>query len=228
MTEVMIVTCEHAGNDIPSEYEALFGDQKDILESHRGWDPGALEIATVISSFYRVPFYYTTISRLVVEANRSLTNSALFSEFTNHLPSATKAEISEKYWQPYRQRVEQSIRTEIEAGNRVLHLSIHTFTPVWNGVTREVELGILYDPDRKTELGWAHSFSSRVSVLEPALVVRHNEPYLGTDDGFTTYLRTRFSSENYLGIELEINQKFVNNDLDRMNQLLAKALQSRQ
>jgi len=39
--------------------------------------------------------------------------------------------------------------------------------------------------------------------------VRRNYPYAGKNDGFTTYLRRRFPSDAYLGIELEINQKHV-------------------
>ena len=45
----------------------------------------------------------------------------------------------------------------------------------------------------------------------PELKIRFNYPYLGKADGFTTYLRKIFP-ENYIGIELEVNQKFVNNN----------------
>ena len=38
--------------------------------------------------------------------------------------------------------------------------------------------------------------------------VRHNYPYLGKMDGFTTYLRKKFP-KNYVGIEIEINQKYA-------------------
>jgi hypothetical protein len=38
--------------------------------------------------------------------------------------------------------------------------------------------------------------------------VKMNQPYKGTDDGFTTYLRKKFDPEHYAGIELEVNQKY--------------------
>ena len=43
------------------------------------------------------------------------------------------------------------------------------------------------------------------------LKVRYNYPYLGKMDGFTTYLRKQFP-KNYVGIEIEINQKYSENN----------------
>jgi hypothetical protein len=42
----------------------------------------------------------------------------------------------------------------------------------------------------------------------PIYHIELNEPYKGTDDGFTTFLRTRFADARYAGIEIEINQKY--------------------
>jgi len=39
--------------------------------------------------------------------------------------------------------------------------------------------------------------------------VRRNYPYAGKSDGLTAFLRRRFPAEVYIGIELEINQKYV-------------------
>jgi predicted N-formylglutamate amidohydrolase len=50
-----------------------------------------------------------------------------------------------------------------------------------------------------------------ISNADPQLKIRSNYPYLGNADGFTTYLRKRFQ-KNYLGIELEINQKLLKNE----------------
>ena len=33
-----------------------------------------------------------------------------------------------------------------------------------------------------------------------------NQPYKGSSDGLTTYLRNKFETSQYLGIELEVNQ----------------------
>jgi hypothetical protein len=46
----------------------------------------------------------------------------------------------------------------------------------------------------------------------PSFVTKFNEPYKGTDDGFTTYLRQKFRDTEYLGIEVEVNQKYLNTE----------------
>ena len=45
--------------------------------------------------------------------------------------------------------------------------------------------------------------------------VRYNYPYLGKMDGFTTYLRKQFP-KNYVGIEIEINQKYAEDNNNKM------------
>ena len=43
----------------------------------------------------------------------------------------------------------------------------------------------------------------------PAMRVRRNYPYQGRGDGLTSLLRKRYPDEAYVGIELEVNQRFV-------------------
>ena len=38
------LSCEHGGNHIPTAYQPLFKGAEEVLASHRGWDPGALEL----------------------------------------------------------------------------------------------------------------------------------------------------------------------------------------
>jgi predicted N-formylglutamate amidohydrolase len=91
----------------------------------------------------------------------------------------------------------------------VVHLSIHTFTPVLNGDERSVDIGVLFDPNRKSEYEFCHLFVDCLEQVLPHFKILFNEPYKGTDDGFTTYLRTKFPDEEYLGIEIEVNQKYL-------------------
>jgi hypothetical protein len=41
------------------------------------------------------------------------------------------------------------------------------------------------------------------------LRVRRNYPYAGKGDGLTRHLRRRFPPREYVGIELEVNQRIV-------------------
>jgi predicted N-formylglutamate amidohydrolase len=204
----VVITCEHGGNRIPRPYASLFRDAGPALASHRGYDLGSLDLAKRLSKRLKAPLFASTVSRLLVELNRSMHHRSLFSEFTAGLDRRTKQQLLDLYYVPHRQAVEDWIRSAIRDGQRVIHLSIHTFTPVLNGVERMADIGLLYDPCRRLEhrfcLAWQKSLRQRRSDLR----VRRNYPYLGKSDGFTTYLRTRFPDERYAGIELEVSQRW--------------------
>ncbi|MFZ0489378.1 MAG: N-formylglutamate amidohydrolase, partial [Salegentibacter sp.] len=96
-------------------------------------------------------------------------------------------------------------------GEEVWHLSVHSFTPQLKGETRNADIGLLYDPSRKMEKKISADFKRLLQEEIPALKIRYNYPYLGKADGFTTYLRKKFPKQ-YAGIELEVNQKFTENN----------------
>ncbi|HEX6891000.1 MAG TPA: N-formylglutamate amidohydrolase, partial [Chryseolinea sp.] len=144
-----VVTCEHAGNTVPLDYAHLFHGREDVLQSHLGWDPGAVEVASVLSNVLSTPLFICETTRLLVEPNRSLHSGSLFSEYSQGLTDTEKAHLLQNYYHPHRTTVEQLIRNSTE--HQVLHLSIHTFTPVWEGLERIVDLGLLFDPQRKNE-----------------------------------------------------------------------------
>jgi predicted N-formylglutamate amidohydrolase len=218
----VVISCEHAGNQVPGAYQHLFSGQESILESHRGWDPGALDIAKFLSDQLNAPLFYQTITRLLIEMNRSLHNASLFSEFSLSLPEAIKNQLVQDYYILYRNKVEVNIATLIQQGRKVIHVSVHTFTPVFNNVRRTADIGLLFDPDRQGELSVCTSWQKKLEIVLPALEIRLNYPYLGIEDGFTTYLRTKFTASHYIGIEIEVNQQYVGKpELSQIQQALA-------
>ena len=48
-----------------------------------------------------------------------------------------------------------------------------------------------------------------LAQLAPELRLRRNYPYQGRGDGLTALLRKRHPDAAYVGIELEVNQRFV-------------------
>ena len=157
-----------------------------------------------------MPLHFSQVSRLLVDLNRSPNHRALFSGATRQLDAGEKRRICEQYYFPYRHRVETAIRDE--SRRPVIHLSFHSFTPELNGVVRNGDIGLLYDPAREAEQVFCMSLQAVLRQVLPPLVVRRNYPYRGSADGFTTYLRKRFAPRAYLGIELEINQKHIDAD----------------
>jgi hypothetical protein len=65
----------------------------------------------------------------------------------------------------------------------------------------------LYDSRNRQEKEFSYLLKKEILTLNDAINVRYNYPYLGKADGFTSYLRKQFP-ENYIGIEIEVNQKF--------------------
>ena len=210
--EVLLLTCEHGGPTIPAAYTHLFVNGARALASHRGFDPGALPLAKAIARSFHAPLFYSRISRLLVELNRSPHHPALFSEFTRELDRETQDTILQQYYWPHRRDVESAINGYIRAGLRVTHVGVHSFTPVLDGVERRADAGLLYDPARQPERSFCAAWREALRTVCPALRVRKNYPYRGAADGFTTYLRERFSARRYRGIELEINNRWLTGD----------------
>lgn len=207
----VIITCEHAGNSIPVEYRYLFVKAAEILNSHRGWDPGALYAAELISKQLQAPLYSFPVTRLLIEVNRSLGHRRLFSEFSKILSASHKKQLIENYYTPYRGGIERVLREKLSQNKRVIHIGIHTFTPIFKGKERQCDIGLLFDPEQPHEKQLCNSWRKNLKIQFPDLFIRHNQPYKGTDDGLTTFFRSVFNTNLYNGIELEINQKFLNN-----------------
>lgn len=207
MTRTLILTCEHGGNDVPPEYADLFQDHAALLDNHNAYDRGAFELAKAYSVRLHAPLTFTTVTRLLVDCNRSLHNRSLFSQVTKHLPDSEKQCVIAHYYQPYRSSVQQFIATALRQGKRIVHLSIHSFTPVYAGEIRQADIGLLYDPSRSQETALCAAWQHRLRGRLPDFRIRRNYPYLGKSDGFATFFRQHYAQEDYLGFELEVNQK---------------------
>lgn len=205
----LVITCEHGGNRVPAAYRDWFRDCGPLLQSHRGFDPGALVMARALARHFGAPLLFSTVSRLVVDLNRSIGHRNLHMEAIRRLPAAIRQEIIERYYQPYRTQAEGLVAQGITRRGRVIHLSCHSFTNNFNGVVRDADVGLLYDPARQGESALCANWKSVLKVSAPDLVVRRNFPYEGRNDGLTTALRRTFPADEYLGIELELNQKHL-------------------
>ncbi|NUQ66128.1 MAG: N-formylglutamate amidohydrolase [Pirellulales bacterium] len=210
-----LVTCEHGGNRVPPEYAGLFRGKKEVLASHRGYDLGALELARRFARGLDCVLVASTTTRLLVDLNRSLGHPKLFSEYAAALDRASREQVLAKHYHPHRARVEAIIREAISQGRTVLHLAVHSFTPVLDGEVRRADIGLLYDPSRSLETGLCRRWQQSLQEGRPELRVRRNYPYLGTADGMATHFRREFGPGHYAGIELEVNQSWPDGDRRR-------------
>ncbi len=204
----IVLSCEHAGHAVPRTYHHLFAGDPDVLTSHRGYDIGIAPVAREIAAILNVPLIACPTTRLLIEVNRSLHHRALFSSFSRDLSGKEKQRLIEQIWRPHREAVAKTVANSIDGGKRVLHVSLHSFTPVLDGHIRNADIGLLYDPRRQAEKCFALLLQH---ALQPATKrrIRRNYPYRGAADGLTTALRRSFKPCDYLGLELEINQALL-------------------
>jgi predicted N-formylglutamate amidohydrolase len=220
-----VFTCEHASNSVPNNLKSLFIGKKKILATHRGWDIGALPIAQALARKTQSPLVPGKHTRLVIDLNRSTKNETLFSEMTWTLSEKDRLKLISLYHAPHWTKVHQMIETKIKQGFCVIHFGIHSFTPVLNNVVRDCEIGLLFDPKREFEAEFCQKWQKMLKK-ESAFRVRKNYPYKGTGDGMTVHLRKDFRADEYIGIEVEINQYcLLKNKLNtQMSELLQETL----
>ncbi len=223
----LILTCEHARNRVPRELRVLFIEKSHVLETHRGYDLGALSLAETLANTFNAPLLASGYTRLVCDLNRSLGNPSLYSEFTRHLPQTDRDRIIQTYYIPHRTTVETTILKCVRGNQRVVHIGVHTFTPNLNGQHRNADIGLLYDPQRLREkklcLRWQHVLAQMDSTLR----VRRNYPYRGESDGLPRHFRKLLPEQVYTGIELEVNQKLYlmgKGEWKRVGSILSESL----
>jgi predicted N-formylglutamate amidohydrolase len=166
-------------------------------------------MARALARAFRAPLVTSTISRLLVDLNRSIGHPQLFSTATRGLGADVREEIVGRCYQPYRSQVERLVRQAVARGRRVIHISSHSFTPVLGGKVRRADVGLLYHPGRHGEAELCARWKAALLPFAPEFRVRRNYPYAGRADGLTSHLRMRFPPGAYVGIELEVNQKIV-------------------
>lgn len=201
-----IITCEHASPEIPGPWNHVLAPFCKTCEPHQIWDPGTSEIGSSLARRLDAPVFKGEHTRLLVDLNRAEDHPTLFCPLVRDLPERDRENILQTYYRPFREETLQMLNTLLAGELPVIHLSIHSFTPIYDGHVRDADFGLLFDPQVPTENELARRWLDQLRAAQPDLICRENYPYLGTDDGHAPALRKRFPSDHYLGFELEFNQ----------------------
>lgn len=205
----LIFSCEHGGREVPESYAGMFAGHQALLDSHRGWDPGALELARQMADAFGAPLFASTTTRLLIDLNRSIGHRQLHSELGRGLTRAQRQQVVAEHYRPHRDAVESEVARRVAGEEAVIHVAAHSFTPVFGGVVRRADVAWLYDPRRPGEALLARRWQAALAQRAPGLSLRRNYPYQGRSDGLASHLRKRHPDPAYVGIELEVNQRFV-------------------
>lgn len=183
----LLLLCEHALPRIPRRLAHL-GLPKTERLRHIGWDIGALTLARDLSARLDAPLFHTTYSRLVVDCNRPLDNPSLIPETSEttaipgnrNLSASERAERLETFFDPFQAAVSRRLDLRSAADKPTFVVGVHSYTPVYKGISRPWHAGILYD--RATDFAGR---MMRALEQEDGLVIGDNEPYRIDHDDYT-------------------------------------------
>ena len=206
----LVVVCEHASNFIPAELGGL-GLDEEALQSHIAWDPGALAVAGAMALEFDSPLVASQVSRLVYDCNRPPeapsavpTVSEAFEIPGNAgLTAPDRKARADRFYSPFRDALSATLDLRMAEGRRPVLVSVHSFTPVYNGVERDMDLGILHDTDARFADALLAAAGKRADMK-----VRRNAPY-GPDDGVTFTLTEHALGRGLLNAMIEIRNDLI-------------------
>ena len=181
----IFLTCDHASKAIPENLKNLELPLS-IINSHRGWDIGALDISLKISKEIHAPLCYTNYSRLVIDCNRPMNVHDAIPEMidgynipknTNLTEEEYKSRINEIFI-PYHHEIKQQLEKQLKQFPDTAYLAIHSFTPKLGGEIRPWDIGVTYCNASKFS-----SFMLKELELIEGLKIGVNKPYPITVEG---------------------------------------------
>lgn len=202
----VVLVCEHASRFIPPSFDNL-GLSAEGARSHAAWDPGALAVAQALSERLDASLVAGTVSRLIYDCNRPPDSvdampdrSELIDVPANRqLRDSDRAARVRTYYLPFRAAVAE----RLAAIDTPVLITIHSFTPVYHGKRRSVEIGVLHDVDARLADALLH-----VAARHIGADVRRNQPY-GPEDGVTHTLKEHAVPGGHLNAMLEIRSDLI-------------------
>jgi len=148
-----VLVCEHGSAFIPPGLNDL-GVDAATRASHAAWDIGALDVARRLAAHLAAPLVSGAISRLVVDCNRPPEVDSAMPAQSEIYPIPGNATLSPQDRALRIAHVHTPFHDQLgwvldQAGAGTVLVTIHSFTPVYHGRRRAVELGLLHaqEPD---------------------------------------------------------------------------------
>ena len=205
-----LLVCDHASRRVPRVLDNLGLDDA-LMRRHIAWDIGAAEVARGLARFFDASLLATAYSRLVIDCNRALNDSSSIPEISDGVAvpgnrGLSQAEIErrrEALFRPYHGAIAAALADFRERGRVPALVSIHSFTPVFDGVERPWHAGILWDQDPRIAIPLIAALGR-----QKGLVVGDNKPYSAREPrGYTVTAHAH--SQGYPHVAIEIRQDLI-------------------
>ncbi|MEP2783322.1 MAG: N-formylglutamate amidohydrolase [Pseudoruegeria sp.] len=203
----VVLLCEHASHTIPDGYDGL-GLRHEDLRSHAAWDPGARALSVQLSKALDAVLVASKVSRLVYDCNRPpedadamRVQSELISIPGNVGLSAVDRDVRIRtVYQTFCSTVDDVLDAR---GPQTVVVTVHSFTPVYYGKRRSVEIGLLHDTDSRLADAML-AYTDRV----PGVMIERNAPY-GPHDGVTHSLKIHACSRGLANVMIEVRNDLL-------------------
>lgn len=199
------IVCEHASPAIPSSLGSLGLAEADRY-SHAVWDPGAGDLARVLSERLDAPLVLARVSRLVYDCNRPPERADATPDRTETIevpgnrdlaPEHRAARVREIY-----DAFHQSLADRLDAfATPPALVTIHSFTPTWFGTQRPNEIGLLHDADDRMA-------RAMLTAAAPDFFTELNQPYSAAD-GVTHLLARHGTTRNLDNVMIEVRNDLL-------------------
>ena len=176
----VLLVCDHASCRFPQALGDM-GLDPFARRCHLAIDIGAGKLTETIAKSLGVTAVIAQYSRLVVDCNRQLMDPGAFLEYgdgilvpgNRNLSQAEKdARANAIYW-PYHNAIDDQIKRLQALGPDPAFISVHSFTPVLNGIARDIQMGVLWDKDSRLSDIFIEEFRAA------GFLTGDNEPYSG-------------------------------------------------
>lgn len=203
----IVLICEHASADIPKAMNDLGLQPSDRL-SHAVWDIGALDMAHAMRDVLHAPLIAGATSRLVYDCNRPPEAPSAIPDQSEriavpgnrNLTQIMRDQRAQDIYTPFTAAV-----TDVIAAQQIRPaiVTLHSFSPVWNGTPRTTELGLLHDEDATL----AQAMLAR-APRHIALRTELNAPYAASD-GVTHTLRRFATAAGLPSVMIEVRNNLI-------------------
>ena len=225
----VLLVCDHASREFPRAMQQL-GVADWVLDKHVACDIGAAAVTRHLAGMLDAPAVLAGYSRLIVDLNRKLHEPSAFIKVSDGIAIPGNLEMTEEekearvqsFFNPYHDAISRKLA---EFGDRSVvpaFISVHTCTPVFNRVVRQMHIGIMWDQDGRIPVPLIEKLDSMDGVC-----VGDNEPYSGRHPhDFTVDYHAERTGLPCVGIE--VRQDLVNTDegAQKWAGILAEALQA--
>jgi predicted N-formylglutamate amidohydrolase len=200
-----LLTADHAGRIIPRRLGSL-GLPEHELTRHIAWDIGIAGVVEALSAALDATAVFQAYSRLVIDCNRghgidhSIPTISEATEIPGNcgISPEERAARQREIFAPYHGTIRAQLDAREKAGRRTVLIAMHSFTPLFLGERRRVQIGTLYNRDPRLA-----RVLFDVLQAEGDMVVGDNEPYSVSDEtDYTIPMHGERRGIPHVGIEL--------------------------